>query len=385
MKFLFIDTYYPEFLKFFYIGNKDAKNKNYNEQKKDLMAKFFGTADFYSSNLIKLGYQAKDVIANNEILQKQWAKERRVRFNNFSGFRLLQHIPFLSNLIQRRPQFYFQIKDFIYEKSYTYQILMAQIKEYRPDVLYVFDLGFLSSSFLQESKKYVKMTIGQIASSLPPENYLRSYDLITTSFPHYMKKFRKMGINSEYLKHAFEPKVVEIIGPQQKKYQCTFVGGITSRHAKTTTLLEELAQKVDIDFWGYGKETLNKSSLILLKHHGAIWGKEMYEIFGQSKITVNRHIDLAENCASNLRLYEATGAGTMLITEMRDNLGEIFEIGKEVETYNSLEELIEKIKYYSEHDEEREKIAKAGQERTLKDHTYRIRTKELISIIGKYL
>jgi len=383
--FLFINTYYPAFLEYFYNKNKGIVSKNYNEQKTALMNEFFGTVDFYSSNLIKLGYQAEDVVANNEVLQKQWAKEQRVKFNNFPSLYSIRQFPFINDLIQKKPQFYFRIKDFIYRKSWTYQILMAQIKEYRPDVLYIFDLGFLSPSFLKEAKRYVNMIIGQIGTQLPPKRFLQSYDLILSCAPLFVERFRKMGINSEYLRYAFEPQVLKIIDFEQKKYQCTFVGGITPRHANTVSLLEELAQKVDIDFWGYGIEFLNRSSPIIPKHHGPIWGKEMYKILAQSKITINRHIDIAKNYAANMRLYETTGIGTMLITEMKDNLGEIFEIGKEVETYNSSEELIEKIKYYSQHEDERERIAKAGQKRTLKEHTYLCRTQKLTGFINQYL
>lgn len=383
--FLFINTYYPAFLEYFYNRNKEIVSKNYNEQKTALMNELFGTVDFYSSNLIKLGYQAEDVVANNETLQKQWAKEQKVKFNNFPNLRLIRRFPFINNLIQTKPRFYFRMKDFIYGKSWTYQILMAQIKEYRPDVLYIFDLGFLSPSFLKEAKRYVKTIIGQIGTQLPPKNFLQPYDLILSCAPHLVERFRKMGINSEYLKLAFEPRVLEMIGSQERKYQCTFIGGITLHHTNTIPLLEELAQKVDIDFWGYGIEFLNKSSPIIPKHHGPAWGKEMYKIFGQSKITINRHIDIAKNYAANMRLYEATGLGTMLITEMKDNLGEIFEIGREVETYSSPEELIEKIKYYSQHDKKREEIARAGQKRTLKEHTYLCRAQKITGFINQYL
>jgi len=44
-------------------------------------------------------------------------------------------------------------------------------------------------------------------------------------------------------------------------------------------------------------------------------------------------------------------------------------------------DLKEKIDYYLEHDKEREKIARAGQRRTLRDHTYKNRVKDIIKII----
>jgi spore maturation protein CgeB len=110
----------------------------------------------------------------------------------------------------------------------------------------------------------------------------------------------------------------------------------------------------------------------------------MYSILKSSLITVNRHIDVAKNYAANMRLYESTGVGTMLLTDYKDNLHELFEIGKEVETYKTKEELADKVKYYLTHEKERGKIARAGQKRTLKDHTYEVRMKELAKIFEKY-
>lgn len=385
--FLFIDTCYPDLLESFYKKNKDLIKKPYQVQKAALEGEFLGIAGFYSSNLIKLGCQAEEVIVNNEILQKQWAKEAKIKIKSKSplNFHPVRHFPRLRKFLGKTPWLYYGIRDFISKRDWLSQILMAQIEKYQPDILYVLDIGFLSPSFLKRAKKYSKIVVGQVAAPLPPKNYLKQYDLIITSFPHYLKRFRKKGINSEYLKHAFEPKILEDIKQSEKKYQVSFIGGITPHHLNSTSLLEELGRKVNIDFWGYGREFLDKSSSIIAKHHGSVWGKKMYKILAQSKITINRHIDVAENYANNMRLYEATGMGAMLITDMKDNLGEIFEIGKEIETYSFAEELIEKIQYYSQHEKERERIARAGQERTIKDHNYQKRMRELLEIISKYI
>jgi len=63
----------------------------------------------------------------------------------------------------------------------------------------------------------------------------------------------------------------------------------------------------------------------------------------------------------------------------------MFEPGKEVVTYHNAEECAELIQYYLEHHEEREAIARAGQERTLREHTYYQRMQELVDIVRKYL
>ena len=59
----------------------------------------------------------------------------------------------------------------------------------------------------------------------------------------------------------------------------------------------------------------------------------MYRVLARSKIALNRHIDVAEDHANNMRLYEATGVGTFLITDAKRNLSELFEPGEEVVTY----------------------------------------------------
>jgi spore maturation protein CgeB len=169
-----------------------------------------------------------------------------------------------------------------------------------------------------------------------------------------------------------------------RKYDVTFVGGICRNHKRGFELLNKLADNIKIDVWGYGKESLDKNSNLYKCHHGAVWGRQMYQVLQQSKITINRHIDAAENYANNMRLYEATGCGAMLITDGKDNINELFNVGHEVEVYDEVNDLIKKIKYYQDHPKRVNKIAKAGQRRTIKDHNYQKRMTELVDIIDKY-
>ncbi|ETR64862.1 MAG: hypothetical protein OMM_15232, partial [Candidatus Magnetoglobus multicellularis str. Araruama] len=115
------------------------------------------------------------------------------------------------------------------------------------------------------------------------------------------------------------------------------------------------------------------------------YGLDMFRLLAQSRITINRHVDAAENNANNMRLFEATGCGALLITDYKDNLDELFEIGKEVIAYHSPEECVELIKYYLNHPDEAQKIARAGQERTLRDHSYSLRMKQTSEILLRHL
>lgn len=367
MKFFIIDTYYEDFLNDFYSKNPEIKKASYEKQKELLLAEQFGTADFYSKNLKKIGHQAEEFIINNEILQKQWAKENNIKYPK-SHF---QRIPKIRNY---------------FKNNRMAKILEFQILEFKPDIIYVQNLGILRPAFLEKIKKYTKLLVGQIACPLPPSYFLKPYDLIISSFPHYVKRFRNKGIKSEYLKIGFEESILDKLKESNKKYNAVFVGGISKHHNKIIETFEYLVKNnIPVDFWGYGFKNRFLGSSIHDKYHGEAWALDMYNIFYNAKISINRHIDVAENYANNLRLYESTGVGTMLITDYKDNLNELFELGREIETYKSKEELLEKINYYFNHEEERKKIAKAGQERTLREHTYFCRMQELVEIINQYL
>jgi spore maturation protein CgeB len=108
-------------------------------------------------------------------------------------------------------------------------------------------------------------------------------------------------------------------------------------------------------------------------------------VLANSKATLNCHIDVAGDHADNMRLFEATGMGTLLITDWKRNLHAMFDLEKEVATYRGPEECWEKVAYYLCHPEEREAVARAGRERTLRQHTYHHRMQELLDILRKYL
>jgi len=148
--------------------------------------------------------------------------------------------------------------------------------------------------------------------------------------------------------------------------------------------LEYLARNTPIQFFGYGAGSLDSSSPILARHHGEVWGLNMYRALARSGITLNRHINVAENNANNMRLYEATGVGTLLLTDRKDNLGELFEVGKEIVVYSTQEEAAELVRYYIDHPDEAIAIASAGQNRTLSEHTYAHRMKELAPILERH-
>ena len=82
-----------------------------------------------------------------------------------------------------------------------------------------------------------------------------------------------------------------------------------------------------------------------------------------------------------MRLFEATGVGSLLLTDAKSNLSELFEPGLEVVTYASADELVERARHFLAHEPERQAIASAGQARTLREHGYDRRMIELANLL----
>ena len=242
-------------------------------------------------------------------------------------------------------------------------------------------MDFIRSDFLDSVRRPSRVIVGQIAAALPRADDFRAYDLVISSLPNFVRWFRARGVNAELNRLAFDPIVLEKLGPQPTRdIAVSFVGSLSREHADRITLLERVAAAVPLKIWGNGIERLPKTSPLHAIYQGQAWGRGMFDILRRSRITLNHHIDLAGNYANNMRLYEATGSGAMLLTDAKENLAEIFAPGREVATYRTPEECVAQMRHYLAHDDERAAIAEAGQRRTLTDHTYALRTGEILEL-----
>jgi spore maturation protein CgeB len=356
MRLLILDTCYPPFLRSHYARNQGLARQPYGAQWRALMDTFFGTADSYSHALGELGHEAHEVVANCRPLQEAWVREQ-----GRGGRRLLP--------------FRFQRE----------RVVDAQAQEYRPDVVYVQNMRFFSTGLRRRLRRRGATIVGQIASEPPSRSTLRAYDLVLTSFPHFVDRFRAAGVQSEYLRIGFDPRALEQLesdGVERELHGAVFVGALNrTQHRSGNAQLERAARRAPIEFWGYGATGWPPGSPIRERYRGEAWGLDMLRVLYESKLALNRHIGVAEQNANNMRLYEATGVGTLLLTDRKDNLIDLFEPGREVVAYTDEDDLVEQVHWYLEHDEQRRAIARAGQERTLRDHTYRRRMEELLSIL----
>ena len=398
MKFLIINTDYPDFLHWFYAQHPGLKDRSYKEQFDVRAESLFGVADFYSTNLIQLGHEAEELHANNEWIQRAWAREHRIMVHEPAtavrkGASLLRRVPaFAASAPVRwlkscaRPLLRQCLEQ---DDSWFYAILSAQIKQCRPDVILNQDMGGVSATFLAEMKPHYRFLIGQhAATQLAMDSSYQCYDLMISSFPPMVDFFRRQGFSAGLNRLGFDPRILARLRPTQHKFGVALVGSFSDVHSSRIALLNDLYARLDrpetIKVWAPTVDHLPAASPIRSQYMGPAWGYHMYKILNASKMTLNHHGDVLPY-ANNMRLFESTGIGTLLITDWKENLHEMFEPGKEVVTYRTPEECAEKIQHYLTHEAERQTIASAGQARTLRHHTYQHRLQEFVGLVCRYI
>ena len=107
---------------------------------------------------------------------------------------------------------------------------------------------------------------------------------------------------------------------------------------------------------------------------------EMPKIFHLSKINLN-FTSKPIRTGIPLRLWDILGAGGFALTNYQSEIPEYFEVGKDLDIYASEEELVEKIKYYLEHEEERAEIARNGYQKAKENYSLELRVKQILQIV----
>jgi len=352
MKIQILTQYYTPFLDSFYLAYPKFKELSYKEMLHLILNQFFadtGAAHYYF-NLN--GMESSIIIANCELLQKKWAQENNFRFNDLN-----------------------------WEK----EIALAQIRHFKPDVFYIESIFSFYGAFIKKAKRHCKKVAAWISTPFTSDLPLNDIDVIFSSTPDFVKLFHNKGIPSFYILPGFDERVLEKIkNPQPKTINFSFVGGWSDVHINRKILLKQFVNKTSIGIWGYGfKKNYSMKSLsfyknyffpenknILKHYHKELWGLEMYDVLQKSLITLNVHEALLNGDVGNMRMFEASGVGTMLLNDYGNNLSQLFEIDKEIVAFKSFPEALEKFNYYLEHPNEAIQIGLNAQKRTLRDYTF---------------
>lgn len=379
MRFLFLTVDYPEFVESLTAARPELATLSYGEQLEARNSSLFGVADFYTAALQRLGHEAEDVPANNEPLQRAWERERLDQPQapsprpSWSRFVPSSARRALRPLLRIAPR-----------TTWFEELLVGRIESERPDVLVNQDIVNIPPALIARVRASAEVVVGMHNATVVPDADYSVYDLVLSAYPPTIEEFRSRGVRAEYLPMAFEPRILDRLGEHSAPPTgATFVGSLFPNvHASRVRFLEELCTLLPdvMEVWTPSVDMLPVSSAIRRCHRGAAWGRTMYEVLRGSAATVNHHGDIRP-FAHNCRLFEATGVGTLLLTDALPQLDTLFEPGAEVLAYSSAEECAELIRAHLLEPASGCGVAKAGQRRTLADHTYLRRMQDFVEIV----
>lgn len=275
--------------------------------------------------------------------------------------------------------------------------LLETVKRERPDVAIVVPY---TDQFIPEVVDEINehtITVGYFFDTMWRVEYTRfwagHFTFVTTSDTNGVQKFRDAGYNNVIYSpfacnhHIFIKKDIP------KVYDVSFVG---QYHPYRAWYLKQLKKaKINVQVWGHRWKT------------GRLDQDGMVNAFNQSRINLNlsnsvswdlRYLLSSPRAIKNTlgsigkrdykvreqvkgRHFEINACGGFQLSYYVEGLERCYQIGEEIALYESPEELVEKIRYYLKHEDEREAIAKRGYERTLAEHTMEQRFRQLFEHI----
>lgn len=401
MRLLKLGVYHPTYLSQFYVERPALAAQSYSVQHAALIDDCYGSSDFWTTALGKHGYETCDTVANAEPLQMRWAEE--------NGIRSLT-------------------------EGWLFDVTAAQVEVFRPDVLLVADYSTFDAAFLNRLRKQspsIRLIVGWCGAPYNDASVFRAWDVVLSCVPEMVEEFRRDGHESHHVNHAFEPRILKKIDlTAQPSADFVFIGSVLKQsrfHVEREKILLQLLEQTGLQIWsdigrpsrresrgtrvgrlahaavraaraaGVPESLLSNAPLvrraslaapsqgvdvrIALRSRAPLFGLAMFQRLHDSRVALNTHIDISPVSASNMRLFEATGVGTCLLTDWKENLPQLFEPDVEVLTYRHADECVEKIRYLLDHEDRRRAFAAAGQRRALRDHTFASRAERIDEII----
>ena len=276
------------------------------------------------------------------------------------------------------------------------QALVKVAISFRPHVLLVVKLAYNHPEVLAEIKSESKTILVNYATD-DPFNLTSSNRDVVAGIPYYdLYLSTKRSILSDlmgagarkavWLPFGYEPAIHFPERPNSPEETArwasdvVFIGGCDRDRVHFFTPFLNL---IDIKLKLYGGHWDRYPELRSFWQGFAV-GRDYRLALGGSKVAVGL-VRRANRDGNVMRTFEIPACGAFLLAERTDEHLELFEEGKEMVCFSSPEEMVDKIRYYLKHNEERQRITEAGYRRvTTGKHTYHDRLVKILKMTDSF-
>jgi len=357
-RFLHISNFYPDYLAEFYRARPLLSTAPYDIQINALLDDHFSSSHVFTRPLKAHGFETLLVLANNPHTQRAWLKENGIPVD---------------------------------ESRVCLQAALAQIERFKPEIFYTTDVETFDARFFRAVQTRPPLVAGWRGFPLKAHVDLSCYDMVLSSFDRMFNDAKAHGAQHVERFHPAYPDDCPVgREPRSIAYDVVFSGSVTHEHVMRIKILNLLAElsldpisSFKLGVFIHRGSLL--SPLVQSMNKGAVFGVEMLRTIRNARICVNIDVDSFGAQPPNVRLMEATGAGAFLLTSHHNELPKFFEPGEEIDTFRTPQELVSKISYYLSFPERADAIAKAGQERCLREDSVSVRVPWFAQIMNDAL
>jgi spore maturation protein CgeB len=192
-----------------------------------------------------------------------------------------------------------------------------------------------------------------------------AYHGMITTYSGVVPKYHRDGITEVLLTQwaANSRTLSEPLPASICRYPVSFVG---AAHGNRKRRIAQLRNKgIHVSCFGHGWPA------------GSVVADQIPLIMKNSIISLNFANSKGPN-QIKARTFEVPGSGGFLLTEDAPELEKFYVKGQEIDVFDDTKALIKRIKYYLENSDKRDRIAKAGFQRTRRDHTYENRMEQVV-------
>jgi hypothetical protein len=183
-----------------------------------------------------------------------------------------------------------------------------------------------------------------------------------------------VGVDPDTMYPRLMPKLYDVVFMANNSMETK---NNTGRHTEgRRELVTSIAnQGIDIHLFGYGWDYFEKKRHVHV--HSFVDEHKFAQACSSAKITLGYNTNDVHMYTSWRRPLNSMCCGSFHLTHYFPGLEDIFKNGKHLVWFDSIPEAVELVKFYLVHEEEREKIAKAGLKEVLARHTWDMRVTEI--------
>jgi len=274
------------------------------------------------------------------------------------------------------------------------ETLLARVRDFKPDLVFALAQAPVAPPLLKALKSEVPLVAYWFVEDFQVLTYWQDLApevdaFFTLQKEPFFSELKRRGVKN----FACLPLAADLeayhpleLSPEEKRRFGSALSFVGAGYYNRRQFFQGLTD-FDFKIWGSEWQLHSPLGLHIQDQAARVSEEDSARIFNATRINLNLHSSPFHTGVNpqgdylNPRVFDLAACGAFQLVDQRAQLPDFFTPGKELATFTSLAEAREKIAYFLAHEDERQRLAAAGRERVLREHTYAHRLASALEII----